>query len=343
MPWTRKAHRKAKPKARGDPKDKPKAHPKAKRKAQPKQTGDDLNHQGDDLMGYIGAAKHPRWAAHIASILRPFLQHLPQLGGLRLRLHLWSDCAGICSEMCSAPQVAAALRELYGVEVELILHGASDSCPQSKKFIFQNFDPKHWSKDIICDRNLTTGDYIDSKTDPPVICRLPSTGIDIYIAGWPCGPFSHKGERKREDDAKGNIIWAVINSIKLMNPAFIILENVSAVTETTNDDLWAKVREAFQQSLPNHSVVEMKGMSPLLEGYPNQRDLLCIVGSRNDVCTTDQMNGVLQTLLLNPLPPIHNWQTFLGFGQGPDWTKLHSAPTAAVSYTHLTLPTSDLV
>ena len=60
------------------------------------------NHSGDDLTHYIGAADHPDWATHMVSILRPWLQSLPQLCGHCLRLHVWADCAGLCSEMCAA-------------------------------------------------------------------------------------------------------------------------------------------------------------------------------------------------------------------------------------------------
>ena len=178
---------------------------------------------GDDLTNYVGAADHPHWATHVASILRPFLQSLPQLCRPCLRLHVWGDCVGLCSEMCAASDIEQTFRELLGVEVKFILHGACDECPHSKKFVMQNYDPKHWSNDI-CARDWETGDYTDTKTDPAVACQLPPEGIDIYCAGWPCGPFSHRGARKRGDDAKGHIIWSVINSIKLMNPGTFILE-----------------------------------------------------------------------------------------------------------------------
>ena len=171
-----------------------------------------VNRYVDDLRNYTGAADHPDWAAHVVSILGPYLRSLPKLCSPCLRLHVWADCAGLCSEMCAAREVEQSLRRLLGVDVKFILHGACDECPHSKKFVMQNYAPKHWSDDI-CDRDWETGAYTDTTADPAVCRQLPDTSIDIYVAGWPCGPFNHRGVRKRGADAKGGIIWSVINSI----------------------------------------------------------------------------------------------------------------------------------
>ena len=285
------------------------------------------NHSGDDLTNYIGAADHPDWATHMVSILRPWLQSLPQLCGHCLRLHVWADCVGHCSEMCAAPEIEQTLCKLLGVDAKFILHGACDECPHSKKFVVQNFDPKHWSDDI-CDRDWVTGVYTDTKTDPAVARQLPPEGIDIYCAGWPCGPFSHRGARKRGDDAKGHIIWAVINSIKLMNPGTFILENVSAVTEQDENNFWQQVADTLADELPHHNTVMLPGYSPLHVGYPNYRDRLKVLGARDDVSTRDKMQRILQTIVMNPLHSVHNWRTFLGLGQSADWAKFNCEPTA---------------
>ena len=42
----------------------------------------------------------------------------------------------------------------------------------------------------------------------------------------------------------------------------------------------------------------------------------------------DKMHNVLQTLMQHPLHPVHNWQTFLNFGTGADWSKLNCVATA---------------
>ena len=146
-----------------------------------------VNRYVDDLRNYTGAADHPDWAAHVVSILEPYLRSLPKLCSPCLRLHVWADCAGLCSEMCAAREVEQSLRRLLGVDVKFILHGACDECPHSKKFVMQNYAPKHWSDDI-CDRDWETGAYTDTTADPAVCRQLPDTSIDIYVAGWPWVP-----------------------------------------------------------------------------------------------------------------------------------------------------------
>ena len=279
------------------------------------------------LKDCVGAADHPDWATHVVSNLRPYLQSLPQLCCPCLRVHVWADCVGLCSEMCAAPDIEQTLRKLLGVDVKFILHGACDECPWSKKFVMQNFEPKHWSDDI-CARDWATGAYTDTKTDPAVTSQLPTAGIDIYIAGWPCGPFSHRGARKRGGDAKGHIIWSVINSIKLMNPGAFILENVSAVTEKDENNFWQQVSDTMAVELPHHNILVVTPHSPLSAGYPIYRDRLKILGARDDVSTKDKMQRVVQTMVLNPLYPVHNWRTFLGLGQSPTWAKFNCEPTA---------------
>ena len=94
------------------------------------------------------AAVHPGWAAHVISVLMPLLKELPHICTPELRLHMWSDCAGLCSEMCAAKDVEAALRRHCNVDVKFILYGACDSCPHSKKFVLQNHQPLHWADNI---------------------------------------------------------------------------------------------------------------------------------------------------------------------------------------------------
>ena len=195
----------AEAKAEPKPEAKPKTVRQKRAKARPMKPWEntkakDLAVCADDLRNYTGAADHPDWAAHVVSILGPFLRSLPQLCTPCLRLHVWADCVGLCSEMCAGREVEQSLRRLLGVDVKFILHGACDECPHSKKFVMQNYAPTHWSDDV-CDRDWETGAYTDTAADPAVCRQLPDTGIDIYVAGWPCGPFSHRGVRKRGADA----------------------------------------------------------------------------------------------------------------------------------------------
>ena len=80
--------------------------------------------------------------------------------------------------------------------------------------------------------------------------------------------------------------------------------------------------------LPHHNTMVLKGHTPLCNGYPTHRSRLKLLGARDDVSTKDKMQRVVQTIVMNPLSPIHNWRTFLGLGQHIDWTKFNCVPTA---------------
>ena len=80
--------------------------------------------------------------------------------------------------------------------------------------------------------------------------------------------------------------------------------------------------------LPHHNTLVLHGHSPFYVGYPVHRNRLKVLGARNDVSTKDKMQRVLQTIVMHPLHPVHNWRTFLGFGHSIAWDKFNCEPTA---------------
>ena len=125
--------------------------PKAKRRPQPR---------GPPNITYAGQANHPCWAAHLVTSLAPYLVRLSGLcAGDTLKLHVWSDCADLCAEMCAMPDIEMELMNRLHVRVKFILHGACDTCRHSRAFCRRNFDPVHWADDIR-QRDFATGNYM---------------------------------------------------------------------------------------------------------------------------------------------------------------------------------------
>lgn len=61
--------------------------------------------------------------------------------------------------------------------------------------------------------------------------QLLKEKIDVLNGGFPCQAFSIAGERKGFDDERGNLFWAIINTVKLLEkkfekPRILFLENV---------------------------------------------------------------------------------------------------------------------
>ena len=99
-------------------------------------------------------------------------------------------CAGMEVPIMALELLGVAFRHVASFETAAIVQG----------FIRQNFAPEK-----VC------GDF----------CTWASAGIercDLFMAGFPCQPFSAAGLRKGLDDARGTVIWAIVDFITQMRP-----------------------------------------------------------------------------------------------------------------------------
>ena len=94
-----------------------------------------------------------------------------------------------------------------------------------------------------CDNNPIVQQTIKSNWAPqqffPDVTKrdnLKAPGVDIYIAGFPCQPFSSAGKQQGFRDAKGRgeIFFKLLQYIKTKLPKVFILENVKGFTELEN-------------------------------------------------------------------------------------------------------------
>ena len=115
-------------------------------------------------------------------------------------LRLGSDCSGM-----DAP--AHALAEL-GVDTTHAF--ASDSCPVARAFLTANYPPVSLYMDIT-KRNHA---------------QVPL--VDLYVAGFPCQPFSAAGLRLADADPsrRDKVVEHVLRYVEVARPAPVVLENV---------------------------------------------------------------------------------------------------------------------
>ena len=115
-----------------------------------------------------------------------------------------TDCSGLESPLQALDNLKVRYRHVFSCESDAHL----------KKFISYNFKPEKYYDDI------TTRD--NSKTPY----------VDLYVAGFPCQPFSVAGHQHGFQDPKGRgtIVGHCIDYIKKQTPKMFILENVKGFT-----------------------------------------------------------------------------------------------------------------
>ena len=124
--------------------------------------------------------------------------------GSRLReiqkLRVGSHCSGWLSESQALDYLRVPHRNIF----------ASDSDAAVKKLVLANF---HVLK------------FYDNMLDTPV-AKMPG-GLDLYVCGFPCQPFSAAGRNKGLADCRSLPMNAMLEYIKIQKQNMAILENVS--------------------------------------------------------------------------------------------------------------------
>ena len=94
-------------------------------------------------------------------------------------LKVGSDCSGMETYLMALSN--------FGMKYDHVF--SSDSDPKIREFIRENFKPKVLFDDVRQRNN-----------------RALQKGMDLYVAGFPCQPFSIAGHQKGFDDERGKIV-----------------------------------------------------------------------------------------------------------------------------------------
>jgi len=109
-------------------------------------------------------------------------------------------------------------------------------------------------------------------------------GVDLIFAGFPCQGFSHAG-KKLPDDPRNTLFREFLRSTRLINPKYIIGENVKGLLSRKNvdGDLYIDIiKDEFNKiGYDIHYKVYM--CSKLDINVPQNRERLIIVGIRKDL------------------------------------------------------------
>ena len=114
-----------------------------------------------------------------------------------------------------------------------------------------------------------------TKIDPR---KLPE--FDLLIAGFPCQTFSVIGKKEGLQDARGQLIFYIIDILKARDIKYFILENVKGLT--THDG--GKTLQIILDALENAGYhVEHTVLNSMNYGVPQMRQRVYFVGVRKDL------------------------------------------------------------
>ena len=179
-------------------------------------------------------------------------------------LRVATDCSGI-----EAP--IWALRSL-GVEFEHVWSAESDK--RAVKYIKENHNPEVLFGD-------PDGPYPEGDITKRDVSVLPE--VDLYVAGFPCQPFSHLNTRRKglADPDKGNVFFACMDVIRTCRPRYFVLENVKGLLSHDKGRTWRVVQDHLATLERIGYRVEHRVLNTRLHaGLPQNRERVYIVGTR---------------------------------------------------------------
>jgi DNA (cytosine-5)-methyltransferase 1 len=203
-----------------------------------------------------------------------------------------SDCSGWASEI-------HALR-LLGLGNNIDHCFACDINTASKTIIYNNCRPKVWYPDCFARDNSATS--------------TPS--VDIYVAGFPCQPYSLAGKNNGMADSRADVFLGVLDYIRQRQPTIYVLENVKNLISKTHKAVFDRILTALM-SIKDSSDnilydVHWRVYNSQDFGVPQHRDRVYFVGIRHSAITKRMRNASFIEHVLSsrkPAPPIRQ---FLG-------------------------------
>lgn len=175
------------------------------------------------------------------------------------KLRIATDCSGIETPLMALDQLKIPYDHIFSSETD-----RNCLC-----FIQRNFPPQHLYHDI------KTRDNSLYQTDP----------MDLYIAGFPCQPFSSLGKKngvldEAQTTRNDGLFWHIRDFIKINQPKVFILENVKALKVRNKGKDLQLIIESLK-SCGNYSI-HHQIMNTSDYGIPQSRSRLYIVGFNQD-------------------------------------------------------------
>jgi len=170
-----------------------------------------------------------------------------------------SACSGWCSELFAC----------HRLQLPYIPVFACDINAHCKKVAQDTWGHAFWYD------NCCSQDFLDSPY------------VDVFLAGFPCQPWSRagKGEGERDGKGRGSIVWFLICWIAAHLPRVFILENVKGILDPKHCELFLQVLEELKKLKKDGRdayYLSWRMLNALDYGTPQNRERVMICGIRSD-------------------------------------------------------------
>ena len=129
--------------------------------------------------------------------------------------------------------------------------------------------------------------------------------VDLYVAGFPCQPFSSMGKQQGFEDPCGIIFFDILKYIETKLPKVFVLENVKGLVKLNNGkDLNRILKLLRRVRLRDHSrayVIKHQIIDTKEQGIPQSRPRWYCVGIRKDCSEADSFTfpGIIELSLIH--------------------------------------------
>lgn len=213
----------------------------------------------------------------------------PLVPGRTVRLA--TDCSGM-----GAPEMALSKLTESGHLTSVSSVWACDKAMLSRRWLENQL---HITPDkIFLDVNLRTytkdGFLSVNSLGGKKSIHREAAALDLYVAGFPCTPFSSKGLKLGWSDVNSKPFWAAAKTITVMRPKVAILENVMGLKHNNGLEMVLGVLRGIH----GYEVVALEGLSNHHFGIPQHRERIYIVMVRKTPDACLDLQGHFASFLL---------------------------------------------
>ena len=177
-------------------------------------------------------------------------------------LRVGTDCSGIEAPIQALMQLNIPFKHVF--------------CSDIDKFVIQSIKANYKPEIIYGDKD---GLFKDGNITKRNIDDVPD--IDLYIAGFPCQPFSSAGDRRGLNDPRGTVFYSCLKVIETKQPKYFILENVKGLMTHDKGNTWNIMWTLLKELERFGYIVKWKILNTKDYGIPQNRERIYIVGCKD--------------------------------------------------------------